>query len=124
MILTLPMPPNWPNARMHWAAKHRAGQAWKLEALVKEPQLRGKHKPPHSVQIQARFYLGRKQFMDADNSVSRLKLVVDFLKERGLIVDDKWPHVRWAGFPEQYPNKPRRLELTLTALPEDTPKGS
>lgn len=116
MILTLPIPPNFPNTRMHWAAKHRLKKVWQMAALVTEKQLRGRHKPPHSVRIAARFYLGRKQFMDADNSVSRLKIVVDFLKERGLIVDDKWPHVRWDGFPEQYPDKPRRLELTLTEV--------
>ena len=117
LILTLPIPENLGNSRLHWAAKHRKHMAWKTLALVWEKQLRGRHKPPHSVRVAVRFYWGRKQFSDADNTVARCKWPLDLLKERGLIVDDKWPHVRWEGFPEQYADKPRRLELTLTEVP-------
>lgn len=64
--------------------------------------------------VSAVLYL--RQRMDDDNSVARLKWPLDLLKARGLIVDDKRPHLELVGIPEQRQGSPQRIVLTLEEL--------
>lgn len=111
VTLTLPMPPNIANARMHWAAKLRHKRAWEQRAIVGERGLRGRHRPMQRCRCTAVLVL--RQRMDDDNSVARLKWVLDLLKIRGLVVDDKRPHLELTGIPEQRQGHPQRVILTL-----------
>lgn len=116
ITFTFPMPENLGNSRMHWRKKHQRHAAWEAIALVQEPLLRGRPETLPHVRVTAVFYLGtdqRAQFMDDDNAVSRLKWCLDLLKKRGVIVDDKRPHLVLAGIPEQRKEAPRRVEVTL-----------
>jgi len=55
-----------------------------------------------------------RQLMDDDNAVARLKWCLDLLVERGIIVNDKRPHLTLTGIPDQrLGSKPTRIELTL-----------
>jgi hypothetical protein len=113
--LTLPLPLNLANSRMHWAAKLKAMHAWKTKAIISEPKLRGRHTPMQRATLEAVFYVGR-WVMDDDNVTARMKWIGDILKERGLIVDDKRPHLTLTGIPAQRTETPRRVELTLTEV--------
>lgn len=109
--LTFPMPVNIANARLHWAVKSRKHNEWKLRAIVGERGLRGRHRPIQKCQVTAVLYA--RQRMDDDNAVARLKWPLDLLKERGLIVDDKRPHLMLTGIPEQRQSSPQRIVLTV-----------
>lgn len=113
VTLTFPLPVNLANSRLHWGAKLRKHQEWKTRAIVGERGLRGRHRPMQQVRVSAVFYLGRGPLSDADNITARLKWPLDFLKERGLIVDDGPKHLTLAGIPEQRQGNPKRLVLTL-----------
>lgn len=110
--VTFPMPLNLANARLHWAAKLRKHNEWKQRAIVTERALRGRHRPMQRVRVTAILYVGGDR-MDDDNATARLKWPLDLLKERGLIVDDKRPHLMLTGIPEQRQGTPRRIILTL-----------
>lgn len=116
VTLTFPLPVNLANARLHWAAKLRRMHEWQNRAIVHERGLRGRHRRMERVRATAVYYIGRAERMDDDNAVARLKWPLDLLKARGLIVDDKRPHLQLAGIPEQRQGTPRRLELTLEEL--------
>lgn len=113
VTVTFPLPINLANARMHWAQKKRHHDAWKMRALVEERALRVRPKHPMArVRVSAVLHVGRV-LMDHDNAVARLKWCLDFLIERGLIVDDGPKFLEWAGFPEQRQGNPKRVTLTI-----------
>ena len=112
VVVTFPMPLNLANARLHWAAKMRKHNEWKTRAVVGERALRGRHRAMQRVRVTAVMYVGHGP-MDDDNATARLKWPLDLLKERGLIVDDKRPHLMLTGIPEQRQGNPRRVVLTL-----------
>lgn len=112
LTLTFPMPVNLANARLHWAAKNRKHNDWKTRALVGERLLRGRRRTMERVRISAVMYVGRA-VMDHDNATARLKWCFDFLKERGLIVDDSPKYLTLTGIPEQRQGTPKRVVLTL-----------
>lgn len=114
VTLTLPMPPNLANARLHWRRKLEKQHAWQLRALVQERGLRGRHRPMQQVRVRAMIY--SRQRMDDDNAVARLKWPLDLLKQRGLIVDDARPHLQLAGIPEWRQAHPERIVLVLEEL--------
>lgn len=111
----MPLPLNLANSRMHWAAKDLARRQWQERAVVMERGLRGRHRPMERATVSAVLFVGGNT-MDDDNAVSRLKWCLDLLKLRGLIVDDKRPHLTLEGIPEQRNATPRRVELTLTEV--------
>lgn len=116
LTVTFPMPVNLANARMHWAQKNRRHNDWKLRALVIERALRVRPKRPMArVRVTAVMHVGRG-IMDHDNAVARLKWCLDFLKERGVIVDDSPKHLTLAGIPEQRQGNPKRVVLTLEEM--------
>lgn len=98
---------------MHWAQKNRRHQEWKTRAIVGERGLRGRHRPMQRARVSGCvIYIG-SVLMDDDNAVARLKWCFDLLVERGLLVDDKRPHLTLAVIPEQRQGSPRRVVLTL-----------
>jgi hypothetical protein len=100
LVLTLPMPLNLANARLHWRAKDRERDAYftHCDAL----QARNAVPAPPAVPlvratIAAAMVLGGH--MDDDNAMARLKWPVDWLRTRGYIADDRRKNLRWTGFP-------------------------
>jgi hypothetical protein len=120
ITLTLPMPPNLGNARMHWRTKLEAKRAyfaeldWRQGATIPDPP----GVPFSRCRIRSRMLLGGA--MDDDNAMHRHKWVLDWLKTRGYIVDDRKKCLTWEAFPEQIVKRDGkyRIELTLTPLPE------
>lgn len=115
--LTLPMPPNVANGRMHWRTKHRTKLAY-WDACDMRVVLRVNPKAPAApldpAHIDARFFV--HQTMDADNLMARAKIALDWLVSRGYIHDDAPQHLKWAGIPEQeVDRKNQRLEVEVRA---------
>lgn len=108
------MPVNLGNARLHWRAKSKLHADWKTRAIVFERGLRGRHRPMARCEVTAILYA--RGPMDDDNAVARLKWPLDFLKERGIIVDDKRPYLTLTGIPEQRRGHPQRIELIVQEL--------
>lgn len=117
--MSLPMPPNLANARMHWRVKERERVAYLARCdtlqglgLVPDPP------PQPFTRAELRSVMRLGAAMDDDNAMHRHKWALDWLKTRGYIVDDRKKCLRWAGFPEQRVkrNNDYWLDLTLTAL--------
>ncbi len=66
-------------------------------------------------------YLGGA--MDDDNAMARHKPLLDWLKTRGYIADDRKKNIVWEGLPEQIVKRDGnyRIELTITPLSGDAP---
>ena len=118
LTLTLPLPPNMANGRMHWRTKHRARTDYMRDCDTF--QMLGHAPPPpfaplSGVELSATLYVWATH--DDDNALARTKWAADWLKTRGYIVDDKRPHCRFT-IPEQVIDRAhQRLVLTLTPLP-------
>jgi hypothetical protein len=52
--------------------------------------------------------------MDEDNAMFRHKPLLDWLKTRGYIVDDRRSCLRWEALPEQIVKRDGRYQITLT----------
>lgn len=118
-VLVFPMPSNVtnPGSRSHWALKGREKKRY-LEQCD-ERQNAGLIPPPPRVPfaralVSSVMHLGAH--MDDDNAMARHKSILDWLKTRGYIVDDRRACIRWTGFPEQEVRRDGdyRIELTLT----------
>jgi hypothetical protein len=117
LTLTLPMPPNMANGRVHWRAKNRERQNYLRECelrvlakLIPPPGI-----PMERVRIDSTLHVWAT--MDDDNALARIKWGADFLKYHSYIVDDKRPHCRFT-IPEQViDRKDQRLVITLTPSP-------
>lgn len=118
LTLTLPLPPNMANARMHWAVKDRKRTAYfkacdnlQLVNLVPPPPARALA----GVELGSTLYAWSVN--DEDNALARIKWAADWAKTRGYIVDDRPPLCRFT-IPEQFVDrKNQRLVLTITPLP-------
>ena len=124
MKLIFPMPPNLANSRMHWRTKHNAKKSLWAYMDVRQIFDIGFPKPPREPMAKATIssvmYLGGA--MDDDNAMNRHKWLLDWLKSRGYIMDDRKKCLTWAGLPEQViDRKNQRIEITLTPL---TPTAS
>lgn len=112
--LTVPMPPNMANGRVHWRAKHRARRDYmnRLDELqgagvIPAPPLSPLARPI----LSSVMHVGAKH--DLDNAVARHKYALDWLQTRGYIVNDR--ELEWHAFPRQIVKRGQdyRLELTL-----------
>lgn len=114
MKITVPMPPNLANARMHWRVKYNAKVAY--QAVLDHYQAAKRipappRRPMSPATLASTLYLWAH--MDDDNALARVKWAADWLKTRGYIVDDKRPHCRFT-IPEQFIDRAdQRLVLTL-----------
>src|SRR5690242_5225455 len=121
--LVVPMPANLANrdsGRSHWRVRHTEKRRY--WAMLDERQRCGLIPPPPAtafsrVRLSSVMYLGGA--MDEDNAMHRHKPVLDWLKTRGYIVDDRKRVLTWAGFPEQIVKRGQeyRIEITLTPIP-------
>ena len=111
LVLTLPMPPNLANSRMHWRVKHKAKLAyWMACDATRKP---AKPRTPLArATLSSVMYLGAA--MDTDNAMSRHKWTLDYLTARGWIADDRRTCLTWLGFPEQVVKRDGNYRLVLT----------
>lgn len=119
LTLTLPMPPNLGNARMHWRVRHKAKHDYweRLELLYQARKVPWPEAvPPEKASIKVRMFLGAQ--MDHDNAMARLKFLIDWLVMSHYIVDDSPKALEWESFPEQIIKRDGnyRVEVTLTPL--------
>lgn len=120
--LTLPLPPNIANGRMHWRTKDRKRQAYMTHCYIFGMDTRpavlnaaGKPELPFpKALIAVKVYLVQK--MDADNLMARLKWPIDWLVSDGWIADDGPDYLEWVGMPTQaIDRKAPRVEIELEA---------
>lgn len=112
LTLELPLPPNMANGRAHWRAKHRERRGYLAACDLAAFRLVASREPLDNVVLSSTLYLWAT--MDDDNALARIKWAADWLKTRGVIVDDKRPHCRFT-IPEQVIDRSnQRLALTLT----------
>lgn len=131
----VPMPPNLTNnggrKTTHWRQFHREKKSYlglldSLQGVGGILGMQGGHvevripvpplQPFASVSIRSVMYLGGA--MDDDNAMARHKPLLDWLKTRGYLVDDRKKNIVWEGLPEQVVKRDGnyRIELTLTPL--------
>jgi hypothetical protein len=118
-VIDFPMPDNLANSRTHWRTRSRLKK--KYRAQLDELQNAGLIAPPPRhplahVTIRSVMQLGNP--MDDDNAIARHKPILDWLKTRGYIVDDRRKCLRWEFFPEQIVRRDGnyRIELTITPV--------
>ena len=81
-----------PNARPHWAQKHRATQslrtvAWACAYSVARDRI-------EKATIQPIFVVASKRRRDPDNWLAMLKPAIDGLVDAGILIDDDSEHVK------------------------------
>lgn len=131
ITLTVPMPASVTNvkarASRHWRAAYAQKLAyWQaLDAMlvlgtVEPPPLH----PLARAHIRSVMYLGGA--MDDDNALARHKPLLDWLKTRGYVTDDRRKNLVWEGLPEQVIKRDGnyRIVLTLTPLPSTPAPGA
>jgi hypothetical protein len=98
--ITLPLPPNMANSRMHWAVKNKKRVKYfadcAMAALLSAKG--GEHDPkrweaPAHVIVRATIYCGGK--MDHDNAIARLKWPIDWMVRGAYLVGDKPEQLIW-----------------------------
>lgn len=123
VTLTVPMPESVTNASgasRHWHSVHTKKKVyWTALDIL---QLRGEIPPPPRVplrraRIASVMYLGGA--MDDDNALARHKPVLDWLKTRGYIADDRKKNLVWDALPEQIVKRDGNYRITVTLIPID-----
>lgn len=118
IVVVVPMPDNIANSRMHWRARDRVKKEY--AACLDDMQNCGLIPSPPKAPLQkatVRSVMQLGNAMDDDNAVARHKPVLDWLKTRGYIVDDRRANLRWESFPEQRVKRNGRYSITLTVTP-------
>lgn len=118
MKLTLPLPPNMANGRMHWRTRQRKRRAYNETcdmACIMYPDVHYARPrvPLAKAKIRATVYVWAK--MDADNLMARLKWPVDFLVNDGWLYDDGPDHLEWEMPRQVVDRKNPRVEIELEA---------
>jgi hypothetical protein len=118
-VIDVPMPDNVANSRTHWRTRSKLKKAYR--AQLDERQNAGLIAPPPRtplarVTVRSVMRLGNP--MDDDNAIARHKPILDWLKTRGYIVDDRRKCLRWEALPEQIVRRDGdyRIELTITPV--------
>ena len=117
MKLTLPLPLNLGNARLHHYEKNRKMNAYYDLCLatvrVKRPTF-----PLLRANISATLYVWN--LMDeGDNMRFRLKWPLDWLVQRGFIEDDSPRTLVWGTVTQEIDRRRPRIEIELEAITED-----
>ncbi len=116
MKITLPLPPNLANGRMHWRVKHNRRKLYfeACDLLAAMHRLNSDTPQLAHVRLRATIYCGGH--MDADNALSRLKWPCDWLVRQGYLRGDSekdlswdWPIEQVIGRKQQY-----RVEFELS----------
>lgn len=126
MILTVPMPPVMTNRRSsnHWRAIYTKKQEYweRLDVL----QDSGVLPPPPSnayalASLSSVMFLGGA--MDDDNAMARHKPLLDWLKTRGYIQDDRKKNLVWEGLPQQIVKRDGNYRIMLVLTPIEMFRG-
>lgn len=124
MRIEVPMltPPELnPNARVHWAERHRAAKAFRQVAWA----MAYNDNPSHNVifdkaAISVRFIVPNHRVApDPDNAVAMLKPALDGLVDAKILAGDTKEHVRYI-LPFFYEVDRERAPLTIFEIVEDT----
>lgn len=120
IVVVVPMPDsiNSNNSRTHWAARNKLRKIYfaRLDDMQGVGLIPGPPKTPlEKVTIRSVMHVGGSS--DDDNAVARHKPVLDWLKTRGYIVDDRRANLRWEAFPEQIVKRNGKYTITLTITP-------
>lgn len=91
--IRLPLPPKecQPNARVHWAARWRAGQRHKTRARSASSRIvehLGTSPLIMKASVKITFYHKIRRRRDPDNALASMKAAIDGLVESGLLGDD------------------------------------
>lgn len=123
--LVVPMPPHVTNrsrGSTHWRRGHREKtRYWEtLDLLV---AARALPKPPARpfTRVTLRSCMRLGGAMDDDNALARHKYLIDWLRRRGYIADDRRRNIRWLALPEQTVKRDGRYTITLQIQPDLTP---
>jgi hypothetical protein len=115
MTLTLPLPINLGNSRLHWRTKDRKRKEyietcdeWQNASVIPAPPAQ----PPARVRLYA--VITNWALMDDDNAMARVKWSVDWLVTRGYLAGDSRKHIRWVGLPDQIVNRKAAASVTFT----------
>lgn len=123
MILTIPMPPNVTNRRQgstHWRRLYNDKQAYwaRLDDLQGIGILPSPPSVPYRLaSIASTMFLGCA--MDDDNAMGRHKPVLDWLKTRGYIQDDRKKNLVWEALPAQIIKRDGNYRILLSLTPLD-----
>ena len=115
IVIVAPMPDNIANARVHWRERDKLKKQYAARlddmqgaGLIPEPP----KTPFAKASIRSTMQLGNA--MDEDNAMARHKPLLDWLKTRGYIVDDRRSCLTWEAFPHQIIKRNGRYTITLT----------
>lgn len=119
--ITVPMPPVASNRRGSNGWRAGWGEKKSYKKQLDELQGAGLIPPPPKepfvrASIESTMILGGA--MDDDNALFRHKPLIDWLKTRGYIVDDRKKNLTWLGLPTQVVTRKMeaRISLVLTEL--------
>lgn len=110
LSLTLPLPPNMANGRMHWAEKSRRQKDYRLECDTMTGPL-----PSIGVRVRLDATMYLWSLMDEDNLIARLKWVQDWLVWADVIPDDSSEYLTLGKVGQAIDRKRQRVEITLEA---------
>jgi hypothetical protein len=117
LVITLPLPVNLANGRMHWREKDRDRKAYfeHCDVLSMTKGIRWLDGEPAKRPAALGFVLHVGNQMDDDNALARVKWAVDWLFTRRFLVEDKRP---WCSMsiPSQVITRDKnkqRLEITI-----------
>lgn len=119
LVFELPLPPNIANARMHWAVKNKKRQRYFEDCDVALYEKMGRLyfgiRGWQKAQVTVTLRLSRT--MDTDNLMARCKWPMDYLVDRGYILDDSPAHLEWSGLPTQLIDRKRQgITIALERL--------
>ena len=109
MRITLPLPPNMANARMHWARKHRLQKMYRLRCTAYHPDR--PDAPIVPATVSATLYVWN--MMDEDGAVARLKWPIDWLVYRDILANDDPASMTLGKVAQVIDRKNQRVELRI-----------
>lgn len=118
MKMVLPLPVNLANCRLHHMVKYRKKKAYwaDLDMLLMVKRLPPPPETPwQAVHITFDWYVWNK--MDPDGRDARKKWIIDWLRTRGYIIDDREENVDYTDLPQTVDRKSQRVELQILEAP-------
>lgn len=104
-ILTFPVAPPGPNARLHWSERAQSARDFKTGTMLR---VRQQEIPKlQKIRISAVFYRKRLFTADEDNDIARLKPIVDGIVASGVAPSDTRRFVEWGPVLEHRSPEPR-----------------
>lgn len=115
MKITLPLPPNLANSRMHWRVKQKAKKAyWESCSIYSAISCHIREAVADAwpkAKVRATIYCGGR--MDHDNAIARLKWPIDWLVEARVLVGDKPSQLEWHWPIEQVVKRNQEYRVVL-----------